>query len=246
MNWPAKGLGAYRGSRGARRHGQGDRSGPAEAADRGGRGAHPGAHRFRRADGRRRQQATGPGRKNRSTCSWVDNAAVRKLQIDKLKRLRAERDEAAVEAALDALTKAAETGEGNLLAARGRCGAREGDGRRDFLGAGKGLGPACAPRSRTLTGVYLKGGGSHERCGRPRARSSGLRGRGRPPAAHPGRQGRPGRPRPRPEGDRQSPLPISASTSTSAPLFSTPEEAARQAIENDVHIVGISSLAARI
>ena len=46
----------------------------------------------------------------------VDNANVRKMQLDKLARLRGERDQSAVEATLDALAKSAETGEGNLLA----------------------------------------------------------------------------------------------------------------------------------
>ena len=64
----AKALGAHRGGRGARRHGQGDRGGPAQAAHRGSRGPDPGAHR-RRAS-RRSSASTGTARatKRRSTC----------------------------------------------------------------------------------------------------------------------------------------------------------------------------------
>ncbi len=71
----------------------------------------------------------------------VDNGNVRRLQIDKLKRLRSERDEAAVTARLEALTKAADTNE-NLLALAVDAGPGQGHGRRDFRGPREGLGPA--------------------------------------------------------------------------------------------------------
>ena len=58
----------YRGGRSARRHGGGDREGPAEAAHRGSRGAHAGAHRFRRAGAGRRQCLCSPSRTSTSTC----------------------------------------------------------------------------------------------------------------------------------------------------------------------------------
>ena len=65
----------------------------------------------------------------------------------------------------------------------------------------------------------------------------------RPPPAHPDRQDGPGRPRPRPEGDRLG-VRRSGFDVDIGPLFATPDEAARQAVENDVHVIGVSSLTA--
>jgi methylmalonyl-CoA mutase len=124
----------------------------------------------------------------------VDNSNVRRLQIDKLKRLRAERNQKDVDAALAALTHAAE-GNGNLLALaidRGRNLGRHGKSvrppsRRDQI------------HHRRLQARGLQ----HVQPGREGAGADrGVRGGGRPQAAHPGGQDRPGRPRPRPEGDR--------------------------------------------
>jgi methylmalonyl-CoA mutase len=89
----------------------------------------------------------------------VDNSAVRALQIDKLKRLRAERDPNAVESALDALTKAADTGKGNLLelavdAARVKATVGE------ISSALEKAWGRHRAETRTLTGVYLREAGS--------------------------------------------------------------------------------------
>ena len=101
--------------------------GRAQAAHRGSGGQDPGAHRFRPADRHRRQRHR-PTEDRPVEVLKVDNANVRKMQLDKLARLRGERDQSAVEATLDALAKSAETGEGNLLALRRRGRARQGDG----------------------------------------------------------------------------------------------------------------------
>ena len=131
----------------------------------------------------------------------VDNSAVRQMQLDKLARLKRERDPAALQAALDSLTRAAGGGNGNLAGARRRCRAREGHGRRNLRGAGDGVGPP--PRRNQIDHRRVQAGGRNGRQRRARAEAGhGFRGRRGPPPAHPGRQDRPGRPRPRPEGDR--------------------------------------------
>ena len=79
-------------------------AGPAEAAHRGGRRAHPGAHRLRPPAGDRREQVPARRRGLTSTCSRSTTPACAREQAEKLRRLREERDDAAVEAALDALT----------------------------------------------------------------------------------------------------------------------------------------------
>ena len=136
----------------------------------------------------------------------VDNAAVRAQQIAKLRRLRAERDEAACQDALRALTAAAgrDPGpglDGNLLALAvdaARAKATVGE-ISDALEKVYGRHPARSVRSPVCTATRpatSAGRRAHPRAGR---RVRGGRG---PPPAHPGRQDGPGRPRPRPEGDR--------------------------------------------
>ena len=83
---------------------------------------------------------------------------------------------------------------------------------------------ATAREMRTISGVYGGAYRGRRRSSKRVPRGRGVRDGGRPPAAHPGRQARPGRPRPRREGDRHRRSPTWASTSTSAPLFQTPEE----------------------
>ena len=142
-----------------------------------------------------------------STCSRSTTAAVRAQQIEKLRRLREERDPAACQAALDRLTAAA----GPARRRRGReqpAGAghrrRPGEGhrRRDLRRAGEGVRPAH--RARSVRSPVCTG----RRPARPTASSGSAprrptfeRAEG-PPSADPGRQDGPGRPRPRPEGDR--------------------------------------------
>ncbi|HEX5777310.1 MAG TPA: methylmalonyl-CoA mutase [Xanthobacteraceae bacterium] len=173
----------------------------------------------------------------------VDNSAVRKLQIDKLKRLRAERDPKALEAALDALTKAAEAGEGNLLALAvdaARAKATVGE----ISSALEKTWGRHRAETRTLTGVYLREAGAMNDAV---ARVQRLvevfeEEEGRRPRLLVAKVGQDGH-------DRGQKVIASAFADLGwdvdvGPLFSTPAEAARQAVENDVHVVGISSLAA--
>ena len=110
----SEGVGAHRGGRAARRHGQGDRRGHPEDAHRGGRRPHPGAHRLTAA--RPSSASTSSALESEAPIEMlkVDNARVRESQIAKLARLKGERDEAAVKAALAAITDGAR-GNGNLL-----------------------------------------------------------------------------------------------------------------------------------
>ena len=148
----------------------------------------------------------------------IDNAEVRRLQLRRLAELRAGRDEARLRAALDALTAAARSGDGNLLglsidAARAQATVGE---ISDALETVYGRHVA---EITAVEGVYRKAASSEgdgsaaaaaidrvrERVGRVR-RVAGAS------AAHPGREGRPGRPRPRPESDRHRVPPTWAST----------------------------------
>ena len=131
----------------------------------------------------------------------VDNAAVRQMQIDKLNRLKRERDPKAVTAALDALTRTAGGGNGNLLelavdAARAKATVGE-----ISLALEKAFGRHQA-EIKSISGVYRREAGMSDAVERVQKRVARLRGERRPPTAHPGRQDRPGWPRSRPEGDR--------------------------------------------
>ena len=129
----------------------------------------------------------------------VDNTKVREAQIARLAKLRANRNQAEVDAALDALTRCAETGEGNLLelsidAARKRASLGEiSSALEKVFGRYKAV-------IRTISGVY-----SSEA-----------------------------------KNDAFADLGFDVDM---GPLFQTPAEAAKEAVENDVHIVGVSSLA---
>ena len=188
-----EGAGAYRRGRGARRHGQGDRSGHAQA-----RIEEAAARTQARIDSGQ-QIVIGVNtfrarRRARVDVLKVDTASVRARQIEKLKRLRAERDEAATQAALTALTEGAR-GKANLLALSRRGGARQGDRRRDFAGDGEGVRPPC--RGDPLDPRRLPRGGGRRaprRTSGCMAMTARLRGERGPPTAHPGRQDRPGRP----------------------------------------------------
>jgi methylmalonyl-CoA mutase len=173
----------------------------------------------------------------------VDNRAVRRQQLDKLERLKAGRNEAEVQSALDALYECAKTGRGNLLegavrAARTRATVGEISyslekvyGRhRAEVSAVTGIYKAEMGRmDGSLTSVKaLVDGFEHEHGRRPRILVAKM-----------GQDGH----------DRGQKVIASAFADLGfdvdiGPLFQTPEEAARQAVENDVHIVGVSSLAA--
>ncbi|WP_026685950.1 methylmalonyl-CoA mutase [Azovibrio restrictus] len=172
----------------------------------------------------------------------IDNHAVREAQIARLKQIRATRDSAAVTAALDALTKAAETGEGNLLdltvkAIRLRATVGEvSDALEKVFGRFR-------ANNQTISGVYggvVEGLESWEQIKAQVAKFAEEE--GRRPRIMIAKLGQDGH-------DRGAKVVATAYADLGfdidmGPLFQTPEEAARQAIENDVHAVGCSSLAA--
>jgi methylmalonyl-CoA mutase len=176
----------------------------------------------------------------------VDNSAVRQLQIDKLARLRAERDPAAVAAALDALTQAAGDatgGRGNLLslavdAARAKATVGE------ISLALEAVFGRHRAAIRAISGVYRQEAGAMNDAVR-RVLQGVARfeaDEGRRPRILVAKIGQDGH-------DRGQKVIASAFADLGfdvdiGPLFATPAEAARQAVENDVHVVGVSSLAA--
>jgi methylmalonyl-CoA mutase len=172
----------------------------------------------------------------------VDNSAVRAMQIDKLKRLRAERDEASCTAALAAITRAAAEG-GNLLdlsvqAARAKATVGE-----ISLAMEQVFGRHKA-EIRSISGVYKREvGAMSEAVTRVQKRVEAFEvDDGRRPRILVAKMGQDGH-------DRGQKVIASAFADLGfdvdiGPLFATPDEAARQAIENDVHIIGVSSLAA--
>ena len=173
----------------------------------------------------------------------VDNSAVRQMQIDKLTQLKAERDPQKVEETLNALTRAAEGGNGNLLALAVDAARAKATVGEISLALEKVFGRHRA-EIRAISGVYKREAGAmsqaidrvlklvaqfeHDEGRRPRIL-----------VAKVGQDGH----------DRGQKVIASAFADLGfdvdiGPLFATPQEAARQAVENDVHIVGVSSLAA--
>ncbi|MER5953358.1 methylmalonyl-CoA mutase [Streptomyces sp. NPDC001893] len=171
----------------------------------------------------------------------VDNSSVRSQQLAKLRRLRAERDAIACQDALDALTRAA-AGEGNLLelavnAARAKATVGEiSDALEKVYGRHAG-------QIRTISGVYRNEAGESPSVDRTRARVDGFAdSEGRRPRILVAKMGQDGH-------DRGQKVIATAFADLGfdvdvGPLFQTPGEVARQAVEADVHIVGVSSLAA--
>ena len=240
----AKGLGPYSGGRGARRHGQGHRRRHPQAAHRGGGGQDPGAHRFRQTGGDRRQQVP-PANERPIDVLKVENAKVRAQQIEKLKRLRAERDEAETQAALDALTEGAEFGSGgaNLLALSIEAARKKATVGEISFALEKVFGRHRA-EIRSISGVYKREAGVNSTAIAKVQRQveAFVEHDGRRPRILVAKVGQDGH-------DRGQKVIASAFADLGfdvdiGPLFATPEEAARQAVENDVHIVGVSSLAA--
>ncbi|WP_333590604.1 methylmalonyl-CoA mutase [Brevundimonas sp.] len=171
----------------------------------------------------------------------VDNAQVRAAQIEKLRRLRAERDPAAVDAALTALTTGAR-GNANLLelavqAARAKATVGE---ISDALEAAFGRHVA---EVKTVRGVYGAAAGDEPRVARARQMVAAfVENDGGPPRILIAKLGQDGHDR----GQKvvatgYADLGLDA---VAGPLFQTPQEAARQAVEQNVHAVGASSLAA--
>ncbi|MEI2697367.1 MAG: methylmalonyl-CoA mutase family protein [Microthrixaceae bacterium] len=173
----------------------------------------------------------------------IDNSAVRAGQIAKLERLRAERDDAACESALEALTNAAGSGDGNLLdlavhAARAKASVGEiSDALEKVYGRHR-------AEIRSISGVYRgelgDSGGVVEDV---RAKVEAFEAAdGRRPRILLAKMGQDGH-------DRGQKVIASAFADLGwdvdiGPLFQTPAEAARQAVEADAHVVGASSLAA--
>jgi methylmalonyl-CoA mutase len=173
----------------------------------------------------------------------VDNTAVYSAQVARLGELRAERDSTVVEATLNELTLVARTGVGNLLAAAveaARAKATVGE-ISDALETVFGRHRATI---QAITGVYSQEvGESMEDVKKARAMTDAFAKRdGRRPRILVAKVGQDGH-------DRGQKVIATAFADLGfdvdiGPMFSTPEETARQAVENDVHVVGVSSLAA--
>ncbi len=172
----------------------------------------------------------------------VDNAAVRLSQIERLKKLRAERNNAEVQAALAAITKAAQTGEGNLLEL-----AVDAAKKRASLGE---ISDACEKVAgrykaviRSISGIYSSESMEDQTFKNARALCEKFaKLEGRQPRIMIAKMGQDGH-------DRGAKVVATGYADIGfdvdmGPLFQTPAEAAKQAVENDVHILGVSSLAA--
>jgi len=172
----------------------------------------------------------------------VDNVKVRDGQIARLQQIRATRDRAKVQAALEALTAAAKSGQGNLLdlsiqAIRLRATVGEvSDALEKVFGRHR-------ADIQKVTGVYAKAYDSAEGWDQLKAEIAAFAdAQGRRPRVMIAKLGQDGH-------DRGSKVVATAFADLGfdvdiGPLFQTPEECARQAIENDVHAVGVSTLAA--
>jgi len=172
----------------------------------------------------------------------VDNTAVREAQIKRLQKLRAERNEADVQKALAAITHAAQTGEGNLLelaVEAAKCRASLGE-----------ISSACEVVAgrykaviRSIHGVYSAETGSDENFAKAKALATEFaQMQGRQPRIMIAKMGQDGH-------DRGAKVVATGYADIGfdvdiGPLFQTPAEAAKQAVENDVHVLGVSSLAA--
>ncbi|MBD9179595.1 MAG: methylmalonyl-CoA mutase [Odoribacter splanchnicus] len=172
----------------------------------------------------------------------VDNTTVREAQIARLKELRANRNQAEVDAALAAITKCAETGEGNLLEL-----AVDAAKKRASLGE---ISDACEKVSgrykaviRTVSGVYSSIADEDEDFKKAKSMADEFAElTGRRPRIMIAKMGQDGH-------DRGAKVVATGYADMGfdvdmGPLFQTPEETAKQAVENDVHVVGVSSLAA--
>ncbi|MDD3979607.1 MAG: methylmalonyl-CoA mutase [Proteiniphilum sp.] len=172
----------------------------------------------------------------------IDNTEVRKQQVERLNSLRAGRDNAAVVKALDAITRCVESGEGNLLelsveAARVRATLGEiSDACEKVVGRYNAV-------IRTIAGVYSSESKADATLEQARALTDQFAQKeGRRPRIMVAKMGQDGH-------DRGAKVVATGYADCGfdvdmGPLFQTPAEAARQAVENDVHVLGVSSLAA--
>jgi methylmalonyl-CoA mutase len=172
----------------------------------------------------------------------VDNVEVRRQQLARLEKLKSERDNNAVQAALAALTKSAETGQGNLLelsveAAKLRATLGEiSDALEKVFGRHK-------AEIKMISGVYSSEYIKRDEVAEVRSHTEAFaKAEGRRPRLLVAKLGQDGH-------DRGAKVISTAFADLGfdvdvGPLFQTPEEAAKIAVENDVHVVGMSSLAA--
>ena len=172
----------------------------------------------------------------------IDNEQVREAQLRRLANIRATRDDKAVTAALSALTEAARSGQGNLLELAieaTRCRATVGE----ISDAMEQVFGRFTANSQTVSGVYgaaYKGDADWEKISMDI--DAFVAAHGRRPRMLVAKMGQDGH-------DRGAKVVATAFADVGfdvdlSPMFSTPSEVARQAIENDVHAVGASSLAA--
>jgi methylmalonyl-CoA mutase len=174
----------------------------------------------------------------------IDNTAVRLSQIKRLQEVKAKRNQAEVDECLAALTKCAETGEGNFLelsvkAARARATLGE------ISDAIEKISGRYQAVTRTISGVYSSEYNQSENDLVKQAREMTdkfAEEEGRRPRIMIAKMGQDGH-------DRGAKVVATAYADMGfdvdvGPLFQTPEETAKQAVENDVHVVGMSSLAA--
>ena len=172
----------------------------------------------------------------------VDNTAVRESQIRRLKELKANRNEADVQRCLDAITESVKTGKGNLLALAveaAKCRATLGE---ISMACEKIVGRYKAV-IRSISGVYSMEAKGNEKFAKAQAMADEFaKLEGRRPRIMIAKMGQDGH-------DRGAKVVATGYADIGfdvdmGPLFQTPAETARQAVENDVHIVGVSSLAA--
>ena len=172
----------------------------------------------------------------------VDNQTVRKQQIERLNQIKATRDTAKVKECLEKITEAAKTGNGNLLelaveAARHRATLGEiSDALESVFGRYK-------AQIRSFSGVYSKEISNDESFEKAKQLADQFaKQEGRRPRIMIAKMGQDGH-------DRGAKVVATGYADVGfdvdiGPLFQTPQEAAKQAVENDVHILGVSSLAA--
>ena len=172
----------------------------------------------------------------------IDNTEVRRKQIERLNTIKADRNAEAVEEILNDIRNCAKTGEGNLLAlcieaARRRVTLGEmSDAMEESFGRYK-------ANIRTIQGVYAMNAGKNEYFGKALELTQKFEEEeGRRPRIMVAKMGQDGH-------DRGAKVVATAFADMGfdvdvAPLFQTPEEVAKQAVENDIHILGVSSLAA--
>ncbi len=172
----------------------------------------------------------------------IDNTAVRQAQIKRLEKLRAERNEADVQSALDALSNVAESGNGNLLEAAIDCARKRASLGEISYALEKHFGRYKA-KINLISGVYSADTKNDESFKKAQTLCDEFaKIEGRRPRIMIAKMGQDGH-------DRGAKVVATGYADLGfdvdmGPLFQTPAESARQAVENDVHILGVSSLAA--